>query len=53
MTDIELRIRIVQSLAGVPAEAWDACAGYDPARGGGPIAPTVKLTHEDNLPPQL
>ena len=27
MTDIELRIRIAQSLAEVPAAAWDACAG--------------------------
>ena len=26
MTDIELRIRIAQSLAEVPAAAWDACA---------------------------
>ena len=26
MTEIELRIRIAQSLAEVPAAAWDACA---------------------------
>jgi predicted N-acyltransferase len=49
MTETELRIRIVQSLAEVPAAAWDACA----ASCGGPVAPAVKLTHEDNLAPQL
>ena len=27
MTDFELRIRVAQSLAEVPAAAWDACAG--------------------------
>jgi hypothetical protein len=54
MTDIELRIRIAQSLAEVPAAAWDACArGSDQASGGGAIAPTVNLTHEDNSSPQL
>ena len=46
MTDIELRIRIAQSLAEVPAAAWDACAA-------GATASTVKLTHEDNSPPEL
>ena len=39
MTDIELRIRIAQSLAEVPATAWDACA-----RGG-----QAKVKHEDDL----
>ncbi len=48
MTDIELRIRIVQSLAEVPAAAWDACAG-NAARCDLP----VKLEHEDNLSPPL
>ena len=47
MTDIELRIRIAQSLAEVPAAAWDACAG------AGRLASTVKPTHEDNSPPEL
>ena len=47
MTDIELRIRIIQSLAQVPAAAWDACASTDTA-----IAAPVKPTHEDKPPPQ-
>ena len=46
MTDIELRIRIAQSLADVPAAAWDACAAEAPES-------TVKPTHEDNSSPQL
>src|SRR5665213_4627796 len=41
MTDIELRIRIAQSLAEVPATAWDACVGGDQA----------KVKHEDSSPP--
>ena len=54
MTDIELRIRIAQSLAEVPAAAWDACAGgNDNACVGGLLASPVKLTHEDNSPPEL
>ncbi len=31
MTDVELRVRIVKSLAEVPAVAWNACAAGDPA----------------------
>jgi hypothetical protein len=42
MTDIELRIRIAQSLAEVPASAWDACA----AEGN-------LSSREDNLSPHL
>ena len=54
MTDIELRIRIAQSLAEVPAAPWDACAGgNDDASAGEAIAPTVKLTHEDNFSAKL
>jgi predicted N-acyltransferase len=53
MSEIELRIRIVQSLAEVPAAAWDACAGSGGANANEPIAADVKLTHEDNSPPQL
>ena len=54
MTDIELRIRIAQSLAEVPAAAWDACAGgNDNASAGEAIAPAVKLTHEDSLSAKL
>ena len=51
MTDIELRIRIAQSLADVPADAWDACATGDKARDG--LEATVKLTSEDKLSPKL
>ena len=46
MTNSQFRIRIVQALAEVPAAAWDACAG-------GLIAPSLKLTREDNSSPQL
>jgi predicted N-acyltransferase len=46
MTDVELRIRIVQSLAEVPAAAWDACAGET-------LEAEAKLIHEDNLSPQI
>ena len=46
MTDIELRIRIAQSLADVPAAAWDACAA-------GPVVSTDEPSHEDNSPPEL
>jgi predicted N-acyltransferase len=54
MTDTELRIRIAQSLAEVPAAAWDACAsGNDGANAGEAIAPAVKQTHEDNLSAKL
>jgi uncharacterized protein len=54
MTDIELRIRIAQSLAEVPAAAWDACAaGGDAASDRDALAPPVKLTSEDNLSSDL
>jgi predicted N-acyltransferase len=54
MTDIELRIRITQSLAEVPAAAWDACAGgTDDACTGEAIAPVVKLTHENSWSAKL
>jgi len=43
MTDMELRIRIAQSLAEIPAADWDACA----------VAGAVKLTPVDNLIPKL
>jgi hypothetical protein len=52
MKDTELRIRIAQSLAEVPAAAWDACAGgaiSAPAN----VTDEVKLTPEDNLSPEL
>jgi len=52
MTEFELRIRIVQSLTDVPAEAWNACAHGIIAQ---PIKATyeVKLTPEDNSSPDL
>ncbi|MGA2567271.1 MAG: GNAT family N-acetyltransferase [Pseudolabrys sp.] len=54
MTDIELRIRITQSLAEVPPAAWDACAGANDnaCAGGLPVSP-VKLTYKDNSHPEL
>jgi len=52
MTDIELRIRIVQSLAEVQAAAWDACA-LGTASAGEAIAAAVKQIHEDSASPQL
>ena len=54
MTDIDLRIRIAQSLTEVPAAAWDACAGgNDNASASEAIAPAVKVTHEDSLSAKL
>jgi predicted N-acyltransferase len=53
MTDTELRIRIAQSLAEVPAAAWDACAINAPCCDDEAIAASIKLTHEDNSSPQL
>jgi len=52
MTDIKLRIRIVQSLAEVPPAAWDACA-LGAVNTNEAIAAAVKLTHEDNASPKL
>lgn len=46
MAEIELRIRIIQSLTKVPPEAWDACAA-------GPDSSAAKAKHEDNLSPCL
>lgn len=48
MAEQELRIRIVKSLAGVPAAAWDDCAG--PVRVDGAH---VHPIHEDNSSPDL
>ena len=52
MADIELRIRLVESLAEVPAAAWDACAAGAP-NGHHGMAAEIKLTHEENSPPDL
>jgi predicted N-acyltransferase len=48
----QLSIRIVQSLAEVPAAAWDACAASDPTCVKA-LAPTAELTPEDNFSTQL
>jgi predicted N-acyltransferase len=48
----QLSIRLAESLAEVPAAAWDACAAGDPACGQG-MAQSVKLALEDNSSPQL
>jgi len=51
MTDIELRVRIVPSLAEVPAAAWDLCAGQTSA-----MAPDAEVPVTDEEPgrcPQL
>jgi predicted N-acyltransferase len=52
MTEIELRIRIAQSLAEVPAAEWNTCAA---SAGTNPIKATheIKLTPEDNSSPEL
>ena len=56
MTNIELRIRVVQSQAEVPAAAWDACAvGWSITA---PVQPThesasFKLVDEDKLSAEL
>src|SRR3954453_14666352 len=49
MFDTELRIRLAQSLAEIPAAAWDACA----ANSGLGLEDEVKLTPEDNSSPDL
>jgi len=48
MTDIKLHIRMAQSLADVPAAAWDACASGVDACGGEAIASAAKAKHEDS-----
>ncbi len=48
----QLSVRMVQSLAEVPAADWDACAGGNPGCPAG-LQPAVKLTSEDNSCPQL
>jgi predicted N-acyltransferase len=52
MPEIELRIRIAKAIGEVPGPAWDACAGANDLPGG-PVASSLKQSHEDNSPPQL
>jgi predicted N-acyltransferase len=44
MSETELRIRIAQSLAEVPAAAWNACAA---GSHGEAIGPTIKVEYEE------
>lgn len=53
MTDVELRIRIVPSLAEIPAAAWNACAGQQACGPAGTTADPVKPTWEAILSPEL
>ena len=52
MTDFELRIRITQSLAEVPARAWNMCAGEAVEIAAQP-EPELKSTAGDSLFPTL
>jgi predicted N-acyltransferase len=52
MTDFELRIRITQSLAEVPARAWNMCAGEAVEIAAQP-KPELNSTAGDNLCPTL
>src|SRR5574339_197120 len=52
MTDFELRIRIMQSLADVPTRAWNMCAGETLESTAQP-EPELKSTSGDNLSPVL
>ncbi|MGB7661065.1 MAG: GNAT family N-acetyltransferase, partial [Pseudolabrys sp.] len=52
MTDFELRIRITQSLAEVPARAWNMCASEAVEIAAQP-KPELKSTAGDNLCPTL
>jgi predicted N-acyltransferase len=52
MTDFELRIRIAQSLAEVPAHAWNMCAGGAVEIAAQPN-PELNSTAGDNLYPAL
>src|SRR6185312_9968953 len=60
MTEIELRIRIVQSIADVPSTGWDACAGApvsgDKTKNSGRVfnaTPEDNNLHEDNFSTEL
>ena len=52
MTDFELRIRVTQSLAEVPARAWNMCAG-DAVEVAAQPKSELKSTSGDNLSPVL
>jgi predicted N-acyltransferase len=53
MTDTELRIRIVSSIAEVSPGDWNACAGCDLSAAPNAFADRIKPLHEDKLSPEL
>jgi len=54
MTEIQIRIRVLQSLADVPAETWDRCAGaVQHANAAKRSSVDLKPTHEDNFSTEL
>jgi len=53
MTDVELRIRIVPSLAEIPAAEWNACASQQACGPIGTGAVPIKPTWEEILSPEL
>ena len=52
MNDTKLSVRMIHSLAEVPAADWDACAGYGIESEQAGDA-SVKVESEDNLSPQV
>src|SRR4029077_14454042 len=52
MNDTEIQIRIAESIAGIPAAAWNICAAGTVADAN-KIGDEIKLTHEDNSSPKL
>jgi uncharacterized protein len=52
MKNVELRIKIAQSLGEVPATDWDACAG-EPNCAPAKAKHEIELTSEDKLRPEL
>jgi len=54
MTEIQIRIRVLQSLADVPAETWDRCAGaVQHANAAKRSSVDLKPTHEDSFSTEL
>jgi len=54
MTEIQIRIRVLQSLADIPAKTWDRCAGASSGPDSAKAAnASPKLLHEDDFPTKL
>ena len=54
MTEIQIRIRVLQSLADIPAETWDRCAGaVQHANAAKRSSVDLKPTHEDSFSTEL